>query len=393
MFRQYHIRNYCFPLMAAVTALSVIGIMVIGSAQSGYEARQSAGLIIGLVMMVILSLIDYTSILKFRWILYILGCGLLAAVLVAGRNIGGAERWIVIAGVQFQPSDLMKLILILFFAGFFQAHENRLNTPGVLALSVVLIAAPLLLIMKEPDLSTTIVTAIVFCAIIFSAGLSMRLVISVLVIVVPAVAIFFSRELSSSGSSLLQDYQMTRILAWLHPEQYPDEARQQQNSIIAIGSGQLYGKGLNTTAVNSVKNGNFISESQTDFIFAVAGEELGFMGCLLIVLLELFIGITCFRIALRSKQKAGALICMGMGALVISQSALNISVATGLMPNTGITLPFVSYGMTSLITFCMGIGFCLNVGLQPKREYIITSYDRYQKMDGNRIRLSGEFRP
>lgn len=393
MFRQYHIRNYCFPLAAAVIALSAVGIMVIGSAQSGYETRQTMGLLIGTVLMVVLSLTDYTALLRLRWIFYIAGCGLLAAVLMAGRNIGGATRWITIGGVQFQPSDLMKLILILFFSGFFAAHEKNLNSAGVILLSVLLAGVPLFLIMREPDLSTTIVTAIVFCAIIFAAGLSIRIVLGILVIIVPAIAIFFSRALSGSESALLQDYQMTRILAWLHPEQYPDEARQQQNSIIAIGSGQLYGKGLNTTAVNSVKNGNFISESQTDFIFAVAGEELGFMGCLLIILLELFIGIMCVRIGLKAKEKAGALLCMGMGSLVISQSALNISVATGLLPNTGITLPFVSYGMTSLITFMMGIGICLNVGLQPRREYITTSYDRLEKNDAAGIRPASGFRP
>ena len=152
--------------------------------------------------------------------------------------------------------------------------------------------------------------------------------------------------------------------------EYAEEAYQQQNSIIAIGSGQLYGKGLNTNAVNSVKNGNFISEPQTDFIFAVAGEELGFAGCMAIVTLELLIAILCVRIGLRAREKSGMLICMGVGSLILFQSSLNIGVTTGLMPNTGITLPFVSYGVTSLVTFCMQIGLVLNVGLQPRRERV-----------------------
>ena len=109
------------------------------------------------------------------------------------------------------------------------------------------------------------------------------------------------------------------------------------------------------------------SEPQTDFIFAVAGEELGFIGCVAIVLLEILIAVMCIRIGLRAKQKAGSLICCGMGTLVLFQSFLNVGVTTGLLPNTGITLPFVSYGVTSLISFCMGIGICLNVGLQPRR--------------------------
>lgn len=354
--------------MAAAVLLSSIGIMVIGSAQSSYQSRQTFGLIIGMAVMVVLSLVDYTFLLHFRWLFYIGGCLLLAAVLIFGQNIGGATRWISIAGIQFQPSDLMKLVLILFFSGFFAHFENRINTARIIFLSLLLAGIPLFLTLREPDLSTTIATAVVFCVIMFAAGLSMKIVIGVLAVAIPALMIFLNRILNSASGT--RNYQVYRILAWLHPSEYPEYSMQQQNSIIAIGSGELFGKGLNNNAVNSVKNGNFISESQTDFIFAVAGEELGFAGCVLIVLLELIIGILCFRIALRARDKSGSLICIGMGSLVIFQSALNISVTTGLMPNTGITLPFVSYGQTSLVTFFAGIGICLNVGLQPKKEYI-----------------------
>ena len=142
---------------------------------------------------------------------------------------------------------------------------------------------------------------------------------------------------------------------------------QQTNSIIAIGSGQLYGKGLNNDEVSSVKNGNFIAEPQTDFIFAVAGEELGFIGCCMIVLLEFLIALECLLIGRRAKELSGTLICCGMASLIFFQTFLNISVATGLLPNTGITLPFVSYGLTSLVSFYIGIGFVLNVGLQTKK--------------------------
>lgn len=366
MFRQYRIRNYSFPLMAAAVLLSSIGIMVIGSAQSSYQSRQTFGLIIGMAVMVVLSLVDYTFLLHFRWLFYIGGCLLLAAVLIFGQNIGGATRWISIAGIQFQPSDLMKLVLILFFSGFFAHFENRINTARIIFLSLLLAGIPLFLTLREPDLSSTIATAVVFCVIMFAAGLSMKIVIGVLAVAIPALMIFLNRILNSASGT--RNYQVYRILAWLHPSEYPEYSMQQQNSIIAIGSGQLFGKGLNNNAVSSVKNGNFLSESQTDFIFAVAGEELGFAGCVLITLLELIIGILCIRIALRARDKAGALICAGMSGLVIIQSSLNIGVTTGLMPNTGITLPFVSYGVTSLVTFCMEIGLVLNIGLQPRRS-------------------------
>lgn len=365
MLRQYKLRDYRFSLMAWVIILSVIGIMVIGSADPSYQKRQLAGLILGTVLIIIFSLVDYTWLIKFSWVYYILGCGLLAAVLLFGIKTGGARRWIKI-GIQFQPSDLMKIILILFFANFFAAQEEKINTFRIILLSLVLLGIPLLLIVREPDLSTTIVCALTFCVIIFTAGLSFKIVFGILAVVLPLVIVGFSIILRG-GNSILRGYQLTRIMAWLHPNEYPDEARQQQNSIIAIGSGQLYGKGLNNNMVSSVKGGNFISEQQTDFIFAVAGEELGFLGCCLIIILELLIAVECINIGKRAKNIAGSVIGCGMGGLIMLQSFINISVATGLLPNTGIPLPFVSYGVTSLVTFCIGIGIVLNVGLQTRK--------------------------
>ena len=365
MFRQYRLRNYSFPLIAAVIALSVIGIMIIGSAQKSSQSRQIFGLIIGVAVMLILSLIDYGTYTRMRWIIYLTGCVLLILVLLIGNTVGGATRWIEI-GIRFQPSDLMKLCMIVFFAGYFNQYDSQLNTPKIILGSLAILAVPLFLIYKEPDLSTTIVTALVFCAIIFAAGLSWKIIFAILAVAVPGAAIFLSLVLSPD-QTLIASYQRERILSWLRPGEYSETAYQQQNSIIAIGSGQLYGKVLNNNAVNSVKNGNFIAEPQTDFIYAVAGEELGFAGCVLIVILELAIALMCFRIGMRAREKEGMLICIGVGSLVMFQSALNIGVTTGLMPNTGITLPFVSYGVTSLVTFCMEIGIVLNVGLQPKR--------------------------
>ncbi len=368
MFRQYKLKNYSFLLIAAVVTLSVIGIMIIGSAQQSSQTRQTFGLIIGVIVMIAMSFFDYTVFVRMRWILFFIGCLLLIAVLLIGVNVGGATRWINI-GVQFQPSDLMKMAVIVFFAGYFQQYDAKLNTPKVIIGGILILMIPLMLIYMEPDLSTTIVTALIFCVILFTAGLSWKIILAILAVAVPSAAIFLSIVLSPE-QTLIAEYQRDRILSWLRPMEYAEEAYQQQNSIIAIGSGQLYGKGLNNNAVNSVKNGNFIAEPQTDFIFAVAGEEMGFAGCLAIVVLELVIALLCIRIGLRAREKAGMLICMGVGSLIMFQSALNIGVATGLMPNTGITLPFVSYGVTSLVTFCMQIGIVLNVGLQPRRDPI-----------------------
>ena len=148
-----------------------------------------------------------------------------------------------------------------------------------------------------------------------------------------------------------------------------EEGYQQYYSLVAIGSGQLYGKQLNNTNINSVKNGNFISEPQTDFIFAIAGEELGFVGCTVIVGLLVLTVVQCLMIGRNAKDLAGTIICSGVAALIGFQSFINIGVATALLPNTGIPLPFVSYGLTSLVSVYIGIGLVLNVGLQQKKYY------------------------
>ena len=136
---------------------------------------------------------------------------------------------------------------------------------------------------------------------------------------------------------------------------------------MAIGSGMLTGKGYNNNTTTSVKNGNFISEPQTDFIFAIVGEELGFVGCCIVIILLLLIVIDCILIGTKAKDTGGKLICGGVATLIAIQTFINISVATQMFPNTGISLPFVSYGLTSIVCFYMGIGFVLNVGLQPNK--------------------------
>ncbi len=365
MLRQYRLRDYRFSLILWVMALAVLGILLIGSAQESTQQRQIWGLALGIVLMVILSLLDYTWLLKFYWIFYLGGNALLLAVLLFGENVNGATRWIRI-GIQFQPSDVMKIILIVFFAKLFATYEEKLNTLKMILFSLILIGIPLVLIIKEPDLSTTIVTALTFCAIIFIAGLSYKIIGGILVVTIPVAVVLFS-IIMQPGQTLIEDYQKNRILAWLRPSEYTAESYQQTNSIIAIGSGQLYGKGLDNNMVSSVKNGNFIAEPQTDFIFAVAGEELGFLGCCLIVILELLIAFECIRIGRRAKDLSGTLICCGIAALIIFQSFFNIGVATGLLPNTGIPLPFVSYGVTSLVSLCIGLGIVLNVGLQTRK--------------------------
>lgn len=366
MLKQYHLKDYHFRLVFYVLALSIIGICVIGSAKASVQRTQILGLILGLAVMAVVSLADYSFILRFSWLFYFLNVTLLILVKVIGDDANGATRWVTIAGIRFQPSELSKILVILFFSYFFMRYQENINTVKVIISSFVLIGIPLFLIKEQPDLSTTIVTALIFVSLLFMAGLSYKIVLGVLAISVPSAIIFLSLILQPN-QNILDDYQYKRIMAWLNPKQYADDAYQQQNSIMAIGSGELWGKGLNNNNIASVKNGNFISEPQTDFIFAVAGEELGFIGAAAIIILLFLIVFECILIARKAKDLSGRLIACGVASLIGFQGFVNICVVTGLMPNTGLPLPFVSYGLTSLITLFIGIGLVLNIGLQPKK--------------------------
>ena len=378
MFKQYKLKNYRFRLVAYVVLLCIIGVMVVGSAKPSVQNKQIIGIAGGLVVMVIVSLIDYGTILKFRRPIYLLAVVLLAVIFIpgVGDNTGGATRWIqVTSSFKFQPSEFCKILLIIFFAGFFMKYKDQLNTWKTILLSLILAGIPLVLIVKEPDLSTTIATTMIFITLLFVAGLSYKIVAGVLALGVPVGII--GVVLIMKQALPLKPYQYKRIMSWLQPSNpaYADDSYQQQNSIIAIGSGQLWGKGLNNSSITSLKNGDFISEPQTDFIFAVIGEELGFIGCLVVIILLLLIVFECILIAKNAKDLGGRLICCGMEALIGFQSFINICVTTGLMPNTGLPLPFVSYGLTSIMSLFIGLGMVLNVGLQARKYHGLGDID------------------
>lgn len=370
MLKNYRLRDYDFKLIILILATSAIGILAIGSAKEALQTKQILGVLLGLFLMVSISLFDYNLVLKLYWLMYVGNLVLLVAVIFskAGDVAGGAQRWFEIGGFRFQPSETAKIILILFFAQFIMKHKEHLNTFKYIMLCIVLIAVPWALIYKQPDLSTSIVVLLVFCVIMYVGGLSYKIIIGVLAITIPAFLIFMSLILQPD-QQLLEKYQKNRIMAFIHPEEYADkEAYQQLNSITAIGSGQLNGKGYRTNEISSVKNGNYISEPQTDFIFAVIGEEFGFKGSCLLVVLIFLICLECFSVAIKAKNLAGSIIAGGMGGLVAFQSFINMGVATFLLPNTGLPLPFVSYGLTSLVSLYIGMGFVLNVRLQCKRQ-------------------------
>ncbi len=367
MIRQYRIRDYDFKLIIFVVALTVIGILAIGSAKESLQTRQLAGFVFGFFLMIVISLFDYSVILRFYWILYVINIVLLILVAERGVDAGGAQRWLNIFNIQFQPSETAKILLILFFAKLIMRNQNSMNDLRFIIICIALFAFPLLLIYKQPDMSTSIMMTVVFCVIMFIGGIGWKYVITALAIGIPTLIILFTMIIQPD-QTLIQPLLQIRILAWLHPEEYANaEAYQQLNSEMAIGSGQLYGKGYKTNEISSVKNGNFISEPETDFIYAVIGEEFGFVGGCSVIVILILISFECIIVARKSKDLAGTIIATSVGALIGFQGILNIAVATGASPNTGIPLPFVSYGLTSLVSSYIGIGFVLNVRLQCKK--------------------------
>lgn len=366
MLKQYQIKDYDFRLIVYVFVLTMIGISVIGSAQKSVQSKQVLGLLLGIFVMIVVSLIDYSFILRFHWLIYLFNLMLLGLVTfgIAARDAGGATRWIQIGGFSFQPSELAKVLVILFFSWFFNKYHEKVNTLPFLIVCGVLIFIPWYMVKEQPALSTSIVVALIFLSLLFLSGLSYKIIIGTLAVMIPAGAVFIYLILQPD-QKILEYYQWLRIMSWLQPDKYAEKAYQQQNSIMAIGSGQLWGKGLNNDDVFSVKNGNFIPEPQTDFIFSIVGEELGFVGGVVILILLLLIVLECIIIGRKAKDLAGKLICGGVATWIGFQTFVNICVVTGLMPNTGLPLPFVSYGLTSLISLFIGIGLVLNVGLQP----------------------------
>lgn len=371
MFLDYNFRRYNFRILLYMLALSGIGLLAIGSAtnqDSSMINKQIMGIGIGLALAVGLSLIDYSRLLSMSFVIYG-GClGLLAAVLLMGIRRNNATRWLVLPVIgQIQPAEFVKIGLILFFSWYFNKYQEKLNKVSVLGIAAILFAVPAFMILEQPNLSTTLVTTVIIAAIVFCSGVSYKWILGVLAVVVPT-AVLFIYLLQYEMIHFLRGYQATRILAWINPQKYAEAYWQQENSIMAIGSGQLWGKGLNNTEIASVKNGNFLSEEQTDFIFAIIGEEMGFVGSMVVLALFLLLIYECLMMAFRAKDLAGRLICVGMATLLAFQSFANIAVATAIFPNTGLPLPFVSYGVSSLLSIYLGMGVVLNVGLQRKNN-------------------------
>ena len=370
MLKSYQLRNYNFKLLILLMVISGFGLLMINSANSSFTSKQLLGLCICSVLLIVVSLIDYNVICKFWWLLYGIMNVALALVLVIGIEVNGAKRWFKLPGFgTLQPSEFAKIVLIISSAIFLEKHKDDLNTFKTLIKFAVLCGIPIGLVAVETDLSTSIDMIIIMLAMIFVAGLSYKIIITAIAIFVPAVCGILFYVDTAKNPIIIKDYQVDRIKAFLHPSEYTvSTSYQQDNSVMAIGSGMLHGKGLNSNSIATVKDAKLVSEQQTDFIFSVVGEELGFIGCVFLIAIMLLIMLQCIKIARKARNDSGMLIATGIASMICFQSFINIGVATKLLPNTGLPLPFVSYGLSSLMSCMLGMGIVLNVGLQ-KRKY------------------------
>ena len=371
MFTKFNLRDYNFKLFFTIIAALIFGTVAVSSADSSYTQRQIVGVIAGICVMIFVSFVNYDFIAKFYKLIWLVNIILLALVLVPGIgvNVNNATRWLLVGGangVQFQPSEFSKIFLIIFTAVYLDKHKSKegINNFKCLAFLAVYLGAGLLLIVVEPDLSTTICITLIMLTIIYVAGLSYKIIGIAMLVFIPCAGSFLW-YIQNTEHRLLKDYQVNRILDFLYGKS--DNLSQQNNSIMAIGSGQLTGKGLNTSTIATVKDANFISEQQTDFIFSVIGEEVGFIGSVILIAIILFLVLQCIHIAREAKDLKGCLIVTGMAVLIAYQSFINIGVATGVLPNTGIPLPFISYGQSSLLSVCAGMGIVLNVSIQRNK--------------------------
>ncbi|MCW8131221.1 MAG: rod shape-determining protein RodA [Planctomycetota bacterium] len=342
-------------LLGCAAALIGLGIFFIASASGagegwGYAGRQAVFLAMGVAAFIAVQRADYLTMMRHAPLLYAGGLVLLMGVFFT-RPINGARSWFDLYFFKLQPSEIMKPVLILTLAHYLIYRESYKRLTGLLV-PLILCFIPMALILKQPDLGTTMVLVPVVFAMLYAAAARLwHLALMVLCGAGGLVGMWFT---------IMKDYQKNRILAWLYPEKYRlSEAWQQLQSQTAIGSGGFFGKGWGETSQGSL---TLLPEKHTDFIFAVASEEGGFLIAALLTLLLCALAIQGLKIASRTREPAGRLIAVGVSALLGGQALINMGVALGLLPTTGVTMPFVSYGGSSLISSLICLGLLINVG-------------------------------
>lgn len=342
--------------------LAIFGVMVAYSnsaagsplAAGSVFSRGLVWLAVAILAFTVATALDYRWLKTFSWPVYFINLGLLVASLVLGSGAGGVARWVSIFGFQFQFSEIAKVLVIVVLANFMATRQNRVGRLSTIVGAGLLVMPPLALVMIQPDLGTSLVFAAVLVGALFLSGASLRWLAVFAAAVVAAMPVIWTY--------VLKDYQKLRLLSFLDPKVDPQGSGYQViQSQIAVGSGGLFGKGL----TNGTQSGlDFLPVQATDFAFAGLSEELGFLGA--VVVLVLF-SLLVWRILVagwRSRDPFGLTFAAGLASMIVFQVLVNVGMVIGIMPVTGIPLPFVTHGGASLISVAIGLGILQSINLR-----------------------------
>lgn len=365
--RPFYTGQLDFPLLFAIALLCAFGLVMLFSA-SYYYAQNTAAtkydgffylksqamyLAVGLVAMYVVSRVDYHFFDKIRVFALVGTLALMLLVLIPGLGVdrNGAQRWLKIPGTSFtfQPSELAKFALIVYMAGFMSRRPQAMKnlTKGVFPMLFIMGAFGLVLLLQK-NMSMMVIMMMTGVVMLFLGGAEIKHLLLLAGIAVPILVV----------AVLMEEYRISRVLMFMDPWESTEKgAYQLRQALIALGAGGVFGQGLNFSRQKLL----FLPYGESDFIFAIIGEELGFIGCTLLILAYLFIIYRGIRIAMRCKDRFGSLMAAGITAAIGMQAAINIAVATSSIPPTGQTLPFVSAGGTSLMIFLAAAGILLNI--------------------------------
>jgi rod shape determining protein RodA len=357
-------RHFDFWLLGAVSLLTIFGITMIRSSIAGnieleelnLVGRQLIFAVIGFVVIFIVAAIDYRLWSSINRPMYFGTVLFLATLSIVGQALYGSARWFDTGLIFIQPSELAKIVVILVLADFFTRNQNKIEDLGWIARSLLLTLGIVVWIILQPNLSTSIVIIVIWFALLWAGGLKVKhLILFVGVGAISAVASF----------PFLADYQQQRIINFLFPDPTAryGEIYNIQQALISIGSGGIFGQGYNQGTQTQLR---FLKVRSSDFIFSALAEEFGFIGTLIIIALILFIIFRCLRAARMARDTYGALIAFGVATLIAFQAFVNIGVNLKLIPATGLPLPFVSYGGSSLLSLLLGIGLVESVIVRHK---------------------------
>ena len=363
-------------LFGAVCVLCIFGIICIGSATHinlGEDTSTFFSQIIwfamGICIMIFVGFfVNYETVSKFCIPIYIINIALLLAVLLFGHEVNNATRWLRIGPISIQPSEFAKLIMVFCLAKYIDKKSRLINNIPVLLIICAMTFLPVYLIQKQPSLSVSLVLVAIMLIMLFTAGLSYKIIFSVLIGAVAGIGVLIWDILNKPHlfvDKILYNHHIVRIQTFFYPDTNSDTYYQTLKSINAIGSGQVTGKGLYNGTLNQL---SYLPEPHNDFIFSVIGEEFGFIGCILVLALLLFIVFRCVLIAMDTDDDFSRLIVIGIAGMFAFQAFVNTGVATGILPNTGMSLPFVSYGGSSMWTNMAAIGLIMNISMKRSKS-------------------------